>query len=240
MYWRLLTPWRAYDAWRDQLGSLRSVVLASDHVHRRGDLGAHDELVLLLHSPLHTRNLWDVMEDRLRHDGYGVMSFSLPREAPRSERVDHLAGFLAEKIERLVDAYGFKDFHIVAHSSGGLVACRYVEHYGGDRRVRSVITLGTRFHPLVRAVLDAGTRQLGLHLTPATALPRGIPLTSIASRDDLVVPRWASRLHASPEAPVTNLTVAGVGHTQLAWDASVYAHVRQRLDEATRTPRGTP
>jgi len=74
---RFLTPWGTYRALRDQLGSVRGVYLAGNHITRRDDFKDREELVLLLHGFFQTRNIWEVMEDRLRFDGYAVLSFNL-------------------------------------------------------------------------------------------------------------------------------------------------------------------
>ena len=60
---------------RDQLGSIRRVYLRGNRIVRRDDFANHDEAVLLLHGFFQTRNVWEVMEERLRAQGYGVFSF---------------------------------------------------------------------------------------------------------------------------------------------------------------------
>ena len=66
-----VSPGRAYDMLRDNLGSVRKVYLRGNRIVRRGDFALHDEAVLLLHGFFQTRNVWEIMEDRLRHDGNG-------------------------------------------------------------------------------------------------------------------------------------------------------------------------
>jgi triacylglycerol lipase len=247
---RWLTPWGAYDAVRDQLGSVRNIYIAGTEVERRESFKS-PELVLLLHGFFQTRKLWEVMEDRLRHDGFGVISFNLGGLMTRynTRPVDVIARQIADKIDSLAQRNGFDSLHIIGHSKGGLVARRYVQHLGGDKRVKSLITLGTPHHGTPTALLAVALMGMGTlsssagDLLPRSRLVRAInrdtfpahvPLTSIYSREDLVCPHWASVLRPRPgETSMSNVQVRGIGHSQLAWDPGVYRVVRQRLELAS-------
>lgn len=253
-YARLLTPAGAYHAVRDQLGSVRQIYLANDKIVRREDY-RRDELVLLLHGFFQTRKLWDVMEERLRYDGFGVISFNLGGLLYRfnTRPVEYLAELIAEKIETLAERHKFDALHIIGHSKGGLLARRFVQHLGGDRRTKSVITLGTPHHGTPTAWIAVGLMGAGIFRSSAGDLlpnsrlvkalardtfPANVPLTSIFSREDLVCPHWASVLRPRPgESSMTNVQVRGIGHSQLAWDPGVYRVVRTRLEEASKLYR---
>lgn len=251
MITRFMTPWGAYRALRDQLGSVRGVYLKGNKITRRDDYKGRDEIVLLLHGFFQTRNIWEVMEDRLRFDGYGVLSFNLGGLLYRfnTQPVDRLAELIAGKIDHLADRHGFDRVHIIGHSKGGIVARRYVQHYGGHRRAKSVITLGSPHHGTPTALLGAvvtsvlPSRTSIRDLLPRSALvrrlnrdtfPPEIPLTSVYSREDVVCPYWCSVLRPRPgERNLTNVEVRRVGHSELTWDPSVYAIVRERLEAAS-------
>ncbi len=257
---RVGTPWGAYGALRDQLGSVRDVYLAGDRIRRRDDMGGQNELVLLLHGFFQTRNIWEIMEDRLRFDGYGVMSFQLGGLLWKynTNPIDRLAQQVAEKVERLAEKHAFDRIHIVGHSKGGLIARRYVQHYGGDKRVKSLITLGTPHHGTHTAWL--GVALMGFGALPSSAsellpgsrvirhlgrdvFPTHIPLTSVYSKVDVVCPWWASVLRPRPgESHLSNVSVPGVGHSELVWDPGVYSVVRSRLTAASELwrERGAP
>ena len=82
-----MRPSGLYDLLRDNLGSIRKVYGGRRAVHRHGDLGnTQKEHVLLLHGFMQTRAVWEVMEDRLRFDGYTVFSFDLGGLLRRSLR----------------------------------------------------------------------------------------------------------------------------------------------------------
>ncbi len=247
----LLKPWRAYGALRDQLGSIRGVYLASDRVRRFDDAGRDKDVVVLLHGFFQTRNVWEAMEDRLRHDGFSVLSFNLSGLLWRfnTAPVDRSARMVADKLEGLAEQYDFERVHIVGHSKGGLIARRYVQHYGGDRRVMSLITLGTPHHGTPTAAVGMAVMGVAALSTSARDLlpgsrvvraigrdsfPPHIPLTSVYSRADLVCPHWASRLRPRPgeETHMENVEVSGKGHSELTWDAGVYRVVRDRLRAA--------
>jgi triacylglycerol esterase/lipase EstA (alpha/beta hydrolase family) len=247
-------PRRFYRAVRDQLGSLRRVYARGNRVVRHDDFAQKQEAVLLLHGFFQTRNVWEVMEDRLRYDGYGVFSFDLGGLFSRfnTERPEPLAERIAAKIERICARTGLESFHVIGHSKGGLIAREYVQHHAGDRRVRSLVTLGTPHHGTPTAALGVWLMGAGvLSRSPYDLLPNSgflqklrqapfpsaIPLTSIYSRSDVVVPWWSSVLISGPEeAHLRNAPVDGVGHTALTYDPGVYRLVRQSLEAAHGGP----
>ena len=113
---------------RDQLGSIRRVYLRGNRIVRRDDFAQPKETVLLLHGFFQTRNVWEVMEERLRHDGYGVFSFDLGGLLWRfnTRSIPDLSATIADKIEGICARYGLQRFHIIGHSKGGMVARHYV------------------------------------------------------------------------------------------------------------------
>jgi pimeloyl-ACP methyl ester carboxylesterase len=244
-------PRRLYRAVRDQLGSVRRVYGRGNRIVRHDDFADHPETVLLLHGFFQTRNVWEVMEDRLRYDGYGVFSFDLGGLFSRfnTERPGPLAEHIAAKIERICARTGLERFHVVGHSKGGLIARHYVQHHGGERRVKSLVTLGTPHHGTPTAALGVWLMGAGvISRSPYDMLPRSrflrrlhdapfpsnVPLVSLYSRQDLVVPWWSSVLAPRPgETHIRNRSVEGVGHTALTYDPAVYRIVREELRAAS-------
>ena len=247
---RPTSPLRVYRMLRDQLGSIRSVYARGNRVVRRDDFAQHDQTVLLLHGFFQTRNVWEVMEDRLRYDGYGVFSFDLGGLFARfnTRRPGELAEMIAEKIDRICLRTGLKSFHIVGHSKGGLIAREYVQHFGGTERVKSVITLGSPHHGTPTAAIGFTLMGAGVlsrspwDLLPnskfvqrlkADVFPPTVPLVSVYSRHDVVCPWWSAVLVPKPgETSMKNRAVQGVGHTALTYDPGVYVIVRKELQEA--------
>lgn len=246
-----LTPSGVYKATKGQLGSIRQIYLHGNRIHARRDFDRFDEHVLLLHGFFQTRTIFEVMEDRLRHDGYGCMSFDLGGLMGRfnSRPIDGIARLVGDKVERLADRYGFEAVHIIGHSKGGLVARRWVQHGGGLRRVKSVTTLGTPHHGTPTAALGFAMGLGAVSSNPRELLPRSpivralardtfpahVPLASVYSTSDLVCPWWCSVLRPrTGEESMENVEVAGLGHSELCWDPGVYGIVRARLDQASQ------
>ena len=196
---------------------------------------------------MQTRNVWEVMEDRLRFDGFGVFSLNLGGLLYRfnSKPVTAQAELIAEKIERIATRYDLEKFHIIGHSKGGLLARHYIQHFGGDRRVKSLITLGTPHHGTPTAAIGVWVTGLGLltrspfEMLPKSNLikrlgrdtfPAHIPFTSIYSKSDLVSPFWTSVLFPKlGETSMQNMKVKGVGHTALCHDPAVYLMIKRQL-----------
>jgi triacylglycerol lipase len=245
-------PIGLYRQLRDQLGSLRSVYIPGNRIQKRGDFARYPETVLLLHGFFQTRNVWEVMEDRLRHDGYGVLSFDLGGLLWRynTRPINELATMIADKVEGISERYGLQRFHVIGHSKGGLIARQYIQHHGGDRRVKSLITLGTPHHGTPTALLGVALfgggllSQSPLEMLPGSGVlkglrndtfPHNIPLSSLYSKSDVVCPWWCSVLRPRPgESSMKNLTVKGVGHTALTFDPGVYHIVRHELELASQ------
>jgi pimeloyl-ACP methyl ester carboxylesterase len=236
---------------RDQLGSIRRVYMRGNRIVRRDDFSRFDESVLLLHGFFQTRNVWEVMENRLRRDGYGVFSFDLGGLFWRfnTRSIPDLSTLIANKIEGICQRHGLKRFHIIGHSKGGIVARHYVQHHGGDSRVKSLITLGTPHHGTPTAALGLGLMLGGLlsrsplqmlpmspmvRLLRRDAFPSSIPLVSLYSKSDIVCPWPCSVLRPRPgESSMENIVLSGVGHTALTHDMAVYRQVKQQLDAAS-------
>ncbi len=247
---RPTSPPRLYRAFRDQLGSIRRIYLRGNQVTRHDDFADHEETVLLIHGFFQTRNVWEVMEERLRADGYGVFSFDLGGLLWRfnTRPIDALSEMIAEKLDRIFDRTALDRFHIVGHSKGGLIARQYIQQHGGDRRVKSLITLGTPHHGTPTAALGLGMFAGGLlsrspiDMLPGSSFlrklgrdtfPAGVPLVSIYSVHDVVCPWWCSVLRPRPgESSMKNLKVRGIGHTALTHDPGVYHLVRNELEGA--------
>ena len=243
---------RVYETLRNQLGSVRRVYLRGNKIVRRDDFAQAEETVLLLHGFFQTRNIWELMEDRLRHDGYGVLSFDLGGLLWRfnTQPIPDLAELIADKLEGLCARHDLGRLHIIGHSKGGLIARTYIQRYGGDRRAKSLITLGTPHHGTPTAVLGMALMGGGLlsrspfQMVPGSPFirllaqdhfPAGIPMTSIYSRHDLVCPWWSSVLRPRPgESSLKNLVVKGIGHSELTTHPGVYHLVRRELEGASQ------
>ena len=203
---------------------------ALNQVERRTDLRAHPRPVLLLHGWFSARRTFDVLERRLRRDGYGVFSFDLggARGSFLGRGIDDLADLVRAKIERIYARYpGLGPLTIIGHSGGGLVAAYYVKKLGGWRRTRAVVTLGTPHRGTPRAWLGIPfalfTRSL-VQMIPGSPFlarledgpwPAQVRLVSLWSRGDRASPHPACVVDTHGLPHLANVEVAGDHHAFL-------------------------
>ena len=236
-----------YRLMRNQLGSIRNVYLRGNKIERKGDFSQFPETVLLLHGFFQTRNIWEVMEYRLRREGFGVVSLNLGGLLWRfnTKSIVKQADFLYAKMEKICKNHDIDRFHIVGHSMGGLVARHYIQKHRGASRVKSLITLGSPHHGTPTALIGVGLMGLGLlsvspfQMLPYSSLvrrlqqehfPKDIPFTSIFSKQDVICPWWASVLRAAPHQPsIKNIQLRGIGHSELTSHPKVFEHVIREL-----------
>ena len=134
----------------------------------------------------------------------------LPRAAVR----------LGEAIEKLSAATGYDRIHVIGHSLGGLIARYYVQRLAGDRRVHTLVTLGTPHHG-TQLAWAAPLLPLVRQLTPKSSVIEELAepacrfVAFYSDIDHLIVPSRNARLD-HPDLNVRNLAVRGVGHLSMA------------------------
>ena len=240
-----------YHILRNQLGSIRKVYLKGNKISKKGDFAQFPQTVLLLHGFFQTRNIWDAMETRLRRAGYGVISLNLGGLMWRfnTKSIVKQAEFLYAKMEKICKNHNIDKFHIIGHSMGGLVARHYVQHCDGNKRVQSLITLGSPHHGTPTALLGVGLMGLGLFsVSPMQMLPKSklirklqeenfpenIPFISIFSRQDVICPWWCSILRNEHQHPsIKNYQLRGIGHSELTYHPHVFRLIQQELTQST-------
>ena len=192
--------------------------------------------VLLVHGFVDNRSIFAVMRRSLRRRGFAsVCSWNY---SPLLTDVARGAEDLGRHIERLCEQTGHERIHVVGHSLGGLIARYHVQKQGGDRRVESLVTLGTPHQGSLWAhVLPT---SLVRQLRPGSGVLRsleepapgcGTPFTAVYSDlDQVVVPTSSGRCE-HPDLDVRNVLVHGVGHMSLPIHRAV-------LDEVAATLAG--
>jgi len=101
----------------------------------------HDTPVLLVHGYAHNESGWWVLDRRLRQAGF--TSIHRLNYLPLGSGIPQLAERLAARVDEIRDLTGAERVHVIGHSMGGLLTRWYVQELGGDRRVDTVITLGS-------------------------------------------------------------------------------------------------
>jgi pimeloyl-ACP methyl ester carboxylesterase len=224
-----------------------------DRVERRTTLDGHARPVLLLHGFFSTRRTLDVLEARLRRDGYGVFSLHLGglKRAYNTRGIDDLADFVRAKVERIYARHPrLGPLTIVGHSKGGLVATCYVKKLGGWRRTRAVVMLGTPFHGTPMAWLGLPVALLApslLQLLPGSRFlrrlhegrwPPQVRLTSIWSRQDQLA-LWPSAVLDTRDQPAWRNVEVDCRHFEFLTRKRPYEALRDEL-RSLEAPAGRP
>lgn len=214
-------------------------------VERLDDFHLTGDTVLLIHGFWQTRGVMQELEDRLRADGYQVLSFNLGGFLGHfnSRGIPTLARRIAAKLQRLEERGEFGRLHIIGHSKGGLVGRHLVACLEWHRQVETLITLGTPHHGTPTALIglvgftglvshsvwqmlpnSSFMRMLHAHPIPATTR-----VVSIYSKGDLVCPWRYSELTSSDGVEIHNVVVAGLGHMELVDDPWIYGLILRQL-----------
>jgi len=219
----------------------------SNEIVRRTDFNTCPRPVLLLCGFLSTRRQFEVLEKRLRRDGYGVWSINLGigglRDAYNTRGIEECAALVREKVERLYARYPrLGPLSIIGPSQGGVIGHYYVKRRGGDARTCSLITLGTphRGTPVAYlgcALMGAVSRSVWQMRPGASflkrlhigAFPRNVRLVSIYSRADQVGRYPGCLLEEDGESQGVNLELANVTHREFVYKKSVYDVIRREL-----------
>ena len=241
---------------RHKLRELRGYLelnLLGNRVERRTDFTRCQQPVLLLYGFFATRRTLEVLERRLRRDGYCVFSINLGGlgQVFNTRGIDDVADHLRVKVERMYERYpGMGPLTIVGHSKGGLIGAYYVKRLGGHRRVRTLVTMGTphggtlaaflglAILPLARSVLQMAPGSSFLRRLRTGPWPENVHIASLYSRRDRVARHPTAVLRGRGQPNVRNVEVdcdhGGFLVKKRAYEA-LLAEIR--LAEASAEPR---
>jgi hypothetical protein len=196
--------------------------------------------VLLVHGLVDNSSAFAVMRRSLRRRGFAsVCSWNY---SPLLGDVAEAAHALADRVEQICQDTGHERIHVVGHSLGGLISRYFVQRLGGDRRVDSLVTLGTPHQgsrwahvvpaPLIRQ-LRPGSPLYQELAEPAPGCTARI--TAIYSDiDQMVLPTSSGRCD-HPDLGARNVLVRGVGHMSLPIHRGVLDEVAATLAGLRRT-----
>lgn len=212
---------------------------------RRTDFTRCPRPVLLLYGFMSTRRTFEVLERRLRRDGYCVWSINLGGlfDAFNTRGIDESAEKVRDKVDRLYARHPeMGPLSIIGHSKGGLIGRYYVQRLGGDRRVKNLVTLATPHNGSPTAYLGCLTTGLFAksvwQMTPMSpfirrlqigAFPRGVRLVSIYSKQDRVSPFPACLLEDTGTGNQFNIEIKGITHREFVFRRPVYEVIRREL-----------
>jgi len=195
--------------------------------------------VLLLHGFLATSRSLRVLRHRLVRDGFRVFSVNLGGRF-NTRRIDEQAMLLRDEVERIYA----REPHlprliVIGHSQGGLVASWWVKRVGGQRRVRTLVTLGTPHRGSRMAwlgILFAWFMPSLLQMLPGSGFirrlceigwPARVAVFSIYSRRDRVAP-WPGALVDARLSHARNVEV-DAGHGDYLLKKRIYEAIVSEL-----------
>ncbi|MFJ2220993.1 lipase family alpha/beta hydrolase [Streptomyces anulatus] len=206
--------------------------------------------VVLLHGFIDNRSAFVVLRRALTRHGHRHLE-SL-NYSPLTRDIRAAAELLGLHVEEICARTGHRRVDIVGHSLGGLIARYYVQRLGGDRRVRTLVTLGTPhggtavapgagIHPIVRQ-MRGGSSVIEELRTPAPGC-RTRFVSFWSELDQVMVPVETACVD-HPDLDAVNVRVTGIGHLALPVHPTVAAAIREALDapeagEGTATATGS-
>jgi pimeloyl-ACP methyl ester carboxylesterase len=221
--------------------SLSDLSRAANRIVRRTDFTSCPSPVLLVYGFLGTRRSFELLEARLRRDGHGVFTINLGglADAFNTRTIDETAEHVAAKVERLYRRYDLGPLTVIGHSKGGLIGRYYVKRLGGEKRVRTLVTLGTPHNGTPTAYLGApfpvfrSLRQMTpmcpfirrLKLGP---WPDSVYFASIHSKADRVTPFPVALLETGGKPNLVNVEV-DAAHGEFLSRKRVYDAIREQL-----------
>ncbi|WP_274035878.1 lipase family alpha/beta hydrolase [Streptomyces sp. MMBL 11-1] len=200
--------------------------------------------VVLLHGFIDNRSVFVVLRRALTRHGHRHLE-SL-NYSPLTRDIRTAAELLGRHVEEICVRTGHSRVDVVGHSLGGLIARYYVQRLGGDRRVRTLVTLGTPhggtavapgagIHPIVRQ-MRGGSSVIEELRTPAPGC-RTRFVSFWSELDQVMVPVETACVD-HPDLDAVNVRVTGVGHLALPVHPTVAAAIREAL-EAPEAEEGT-
>lgn len=192
--------------------------------------------IVLVHGYFHNRSAFLAMSRTLRRAGFSyvhTMNYN-----PLSAGMPALAERLGEEVQRVLDATGAEQVQIVGHSMGGIVARDYVQSFGGDELVDTVITLGSPHRGTHAARLGMGPAIKDL--TPGSAFlrrleegarPTGVRWVSYYSDlDAMVLPSSSAKL-VHPALKAVNIKTRDTGHLSLLVNGEILRGIVAHLSD---------
>ncbi|OKJ01964.1 lipase [Streptomyces sp. CB01249] len=194
--------------------------------------------VVFLHGFIDNRSVFVLLRRSLARHGW--LHLESLNYSPLTSDIRTAAELLDRHIEEICARTGHPRVDIVGHSLGGLIARYYVQRLAGDRRVRTLVTLGTPHSgtavaplagalPIVRQMRQGSAPVEELRLPAPGCRTRFVSFWS--ELDRVIVPAEAACVD-HPDLDAVNVRVTGIGHLALPVHPAVAAAVRQALDEA--------
>jgi triacylglycerol lipase len=190
--------------------------------------------VLFVHGWNASASTWTTMVGRFKKDGWTsaeLATFSYNTAQSNATT----AAIIGQKVDSILAATGASRVEIVTHSMGALSARYYVRNLGGDGKVDALVSLGGPNHgtSTAYACFQTSCQQMYPGSSFLTALNAtdetwGTPryATWWSPCDEVINPDSSTLLDGA-----TNSQTACMTHSQLHEDATVYAQVRDWVNQ---------
>ncbi|MFJ9000791.1 esterase/lipase family protein [Streptomyces sp. NPDC102359] len=194
--------------------------------------------VVLLHGFIDNRSVFVLLRRSLAQ--HGRQQIESLNYSPLTCDIRTAAELLGRHIEQVCERTGSTRVDVVGHSLGGLIARYYVQRLGGDRRVRTLVTLGTP-HSGTRVAPLANAHPIVRQMRPGSPVLEELAQPAPGCRTHFVA-FWSDLDHIMdpletacvehPDLTAVNVRVSGVGHLALPVHPAVATGIRQALDTA--------
>jgi pimeloyl-ACP methyl ester carboxylesterase len=191
--------------------------------------------VIMLHGFVDNRSVFVLLRRSLARHGWGRVECL--NYSPLTADIRAAADLLGRHVEDLCERSGSARVDLVGHSLGGLIGRYYVQRLGGDRRVRTLITLGTP-HAGTTVARLAGAHPVARQMRPDSPVIEELagPTPGCRTRfvsfwsdlDPLMSPVETARLD-HPDLLAENIRVSGIGHLALPVHPAVASRIREVL-----------
>lgn len=214
-----------------------------------GDVEAAGTPIILVHGVVDNHTVFTLLRRSLMRRGFGrtiSMNYS-----PLTDDIRRVARRLNRLVEAVCRETGYERVHVIGHSMGGLIARYYVQRLGGDRRVHTLVTLGTPHEGTApaRLVPHNVARQLRPDSPIVAELAEPAPgcrtriVAVWSDLDQMIIPKRNARI-VHDDLNARNVFVRGVGHMSLPVDGRVVHEISTTLahldaDGTTLAPGAT-
>jgi hypothetical protein len=182
--------------------------------------------IILIHGIIDNHTVFAFLRRALNRRGFGrVITLNY---SPLSDDIPRVARRLKSLVEKVRRETGYERVHVIGHSMGGVVARYYVQCLGGDKRVHTLVTLGSPHSGTLPAYLvpHSVVKQMRpdspiVRELDAPASPCRTRMVAIWSDlDQMIIPKRNARI-VHPDLNARNVFIRGVGHMSFPVDGRV-------------------
>ena len=191
-----------------------------------GDVEAAGTPIILIHGVIDNHTVFAFLRRALNRRGFGrVITLNY---SPLTDDIPRVARRLKSLVEKVRRETGYERVHVIGHSMGGVIARYYVQQLGGDKRVHTLVTLGSPHSGTMPAYLvpHSVARQMRPDSPVVQELDAPCPgcrtrmVAFWSDLDQMIIPKRNARI-VHPDLNARNVFVRGVGHMSFPVDGRV-------------------